>query len=584
VSGAMATPELGGDSDVAFAELMNKACVTAAQQRHKFFFIDYSGLSKAVESLGGGDASDGDAGKKRAELEERMNTELKKINDYVCLQFETLDLQLANTKKATTDSRQLDDYAEDIVFLDVFIKLNLEGFRRIMARCDRLHNTGLGWFNSRVEGAAFRQHNLNQLLSQLGRLYSQWRKKTKYADSGSDMTNMVYETLFFDPKHAIRVKAILSKYLEICASRVTETQQADAATRVPRRRRASKDSVSLGQNTTHVYYDNPYGDQYRERHHQRKVASYTGRSQCTFYCRWSGENKAGGVDDVTLVAEGARSSNKPIAKVTIKQRDMSAFASKRLDTDAALRHLDESENISSQKALLDELQDMISRCSLHPVVSVTFNRSSFAMVGVGESVVEAQAVTTVDEELCFIDEESGVAGAKTWCRAARGDLDEVAGGRMSLAQVIVRAPAPSSGSSPVWREALLALQPKKVPGFSKGLQGTVLFHPRRAHPPPPWLENQDAFGRQDESPEFPAMPIEHRHSARSPFKSPHQSARGMLPSFTELTPARAEGGLFQRLSNCVAACTKPCDSDQQDSALKVDRPLHAFPDSFFLFR
>mmetsp|Transcript_36653 Transcript_36653/g.116663 ORF Transcript_36653/g.116663 Transcript_36653/m.116663 type:complete len:642 (-) Transcript_36653:84-2009(-) len=447
-----------------------------AQPQFASFFLDYDQLKAVVES------KDADA------TMSRLQSELDRVNYFVEMQWEVFctELKKQMRKDVPEDFGSLENLSEAIIQLHDFVSLSYACLAQIVRRCGEQQETAsCTWFSTRLESAAFRTCNFDALLAQLGQLYASWRAHHDQASapwsptaSGAAAGGAEAQAFFVPPAKVMRTKVGLLKLV----------QPATRTVRVPTTsttRSSGEVTHGFKQNMSHVYFDNPKGDQYAERYRRLLGggADAEPRASALLHCHWLADAGASPGTTLLLDVEDAEGRS---TTATLLQRDMPALLEGKLDPAAAAERpaAQAAGDSQAQRAALEAALAAIKEGGLKTSVSATFLRSSF--VGAGQG---AQQIAAMDEELFFRDEGHTT---DSWCSAA-GSKGEASGGpasgREGFPGAMLRLWMPTDAA-----EALLdklgdmGLRP--LPGFSEALHGMALFHRELAVPLPPWIPGE----------------------------------------------------------------------------------------------
>jgi SPX domain protein involved in polyphosphate accumulation len=252
--------------------------------RYKNYFISYKELKVAINNMKESNASINAA---ESHLQDLLNRELEKVNNFADLQAESLDGQLqglhrAISKPDVTEEQvdnveaSLDNLADEIVFLDFFVQVNSTGFRKITKKCDKHLGTSFSTvFMSRVLRERFSERFMkletDKLLGFLATCYEEWRGCCKkLTRATSDATFEAEEErggtakFWMNPDQATRAKVLILKYMNNASAVETTTPQHI----IRRRMSGGVDQLAVpgvAKQQTHVYLDNAAGVQYKER-------------------------------------------------------------------------------------------------------------------------------------------------------------------------------------------------------------------------------------------------------------------------------------------------------------------------------
>lgn len=445
-----------------------------ANPRYADYYINYKELKEAVDQVNVG------------AVMALLRKELDKINDMVDVEWDALSGELRSRRRSAeksgegADLESLDNLAQAVVNLYVFVDVNFKGFQKIMQKCSaRLETSSCAWFLSRVEAASFRQRSFDELLVPLGQLFAAYRQHHSTA-AQETTTQLAAQALpsvgegnaqvFLVPAdHVMRAKVALVKLLQPVGgeTKVKTTQGT---------RDASKVRSSCSQHLVHIFLEGTAGDQYAERYKRRVggFAAAAGPAGVLLYCRVGEppEGEGGAPGDpanpkhmVEIFVEDEKCST---SSFSVQQSAMTALLEGKVEPKVG--------GPAAQAAATAIVQG-----HLKPAVSASFNRSSF-------SAKAGPELVSIEENLSFRD-EAALLDPKAWCFAAsKSKVGSWASAQVEFPGAILKVWLPPAGAKSLLSLLNLGdLDLKPVPGFSEGLHGMAVLHRELATPLPPWI-------------------------------------------------------------------------------------------------
>lgn len=488
--------------------------------RFRNFYLNYKELKRTIKSLtstaGAGVESQqsprhrprvvaGSPGG-QAIVADFLKTQLAKINNFVELQHEVIEgearTRLRVDKEPCVD--ELDVLARSILDLDGFVRANFTGFRKITKKCDKkLGTTFSAWFMPQVETALFMKLDFAALLTQLGQLYSRWRRCSGQALAQETVESRV-DTFLVPPEALMATKLHLLKYLDTGVAGDAETRK-----RRPSNRMVAPARLGQAEVVTHVYFDNANGDQYAAR--QRRGSGGSGQFGPVpiFRCRWSGENK--GAADVEVHIDALSSEGS--AQATLKQRDMAAFFAGTLDANAVVvsngAAEEDRETAERSVRLVQRVQEAIRDGGHTPLLSAMFETSTYSQ---RDAMSERAVSAHLEQDYMFIDEQGSGDARSAWCTAASGCAPGTTSSQ-KLLDAVLRVHVPTGAMDLQWLHQLPSVaNVHRAPAFSRAMHGIALLHPEIAVPAPSWMAPQARAAEEPSSLE-PGLGTSNGHTA-----------------------------------------------------------------------
>eukprot|EP00929_Paragymnodinium_shiwhaense_P053677 TRINITY_DN2688_c0_g1_i2.p1 TRINITY_DN2688_c0_g1~~TRINITY_DN2688_c0_g1_i2.p1 ORF type:complete len:722 (-),score=173.05 TRINITY_DN2688_c0_g1_i2:226-2391(-) len=561
-----------------------------AYPRYSKFFIDYDSIGKVLEEAkakadvlaqanrtGEGKA---DAQKEVAaqsqELAKRLQAELAKVNDIVELEWEVINNELKSRKRQEQDSKSkqpikdwnsLNNLAESVIMLSIFVDANLNGFRQVVKQCESVQGTSYAWFLAKVEAAPFKR-NFDVVLAQIGHFYGLLRKKyplevasfRRQAGKATEASLPAEEvrTFVVPANRIMRTKALILRHFRVWG---TEEGSKDFG---PFHLRSAPGAPAFPSEVkrpvTCVYFDNAEGDQYKERRQRLVERTQGAENDDVFRCRWVGENNGGSDFEVAVDTESS-----PPCDVTLGQRDVRTLVAGTLNVPAAARSYGLN---AQQEQALSRVLGTIQRRRLRPVLSASFSCTTYLQDGASTRSV------TLEEDITFRKESPG-SDAKTWCTAVgQQETAPSVTAIRGVAGAILRVYG-GEGSGPLLSDLMsLESELRELPCFSKALHGTAILRPALAQPGLPWLPEGDpsAHKRDRHLSDWildPAAAAPATAPSTEAKPSKDKAVRSKAPvlgrGYAGGPPERA--GFFTRLLACCGAGSQARGSDK---TLRVD--------------
>ena len=461
------------------------------------------------------------------EFQELLQAELDKINLFAVIKYEDIFRSLQsianNVEPPSTISSDpirvreyhldlevsIDSVAREIVNLDKYVRVNCEGFIRIISKFDKICQThGTNWFVARLGKEQFCNINFQSLFILLSLTWSKFRsvgkdtssKDTKWRPPESFVRSTA--KYWVKPENVASLKASVLKHLPylIFGSSVKDQEQFLDPTALPE----DTTNMSETQLVTSIYFDNTNRDIYRDR-----ILRKEGARLVRF--RWYGPNEGSPDQEVFIERKVHHESWYDEAsskdRFVIKQSQVVDFMRGKFP-------IDEQNFEKKSKNLAHEVNSLIQKLSLQPFIRTCYYRCAFQLASSNDVRV------SLDTQMSLINELRD--SRDSWCRLASDVLAEEDIFRFPYA--ILEIKLGDARNSPVWVDAMLQqCGAIRVHKFSKFIHAMAFLHPselsllphwfsdfqKKSAPPSPsgdgqtWMENV-LISNDDESDQQPA--------------------------------------------------------------------------------
>lgn len=426
---------------------------------------------------------------KQSELSRRV----KEVQEQVSKTVRLID---SNNPPSELDfeilEEELSDVIADVHDLAKFSRLNYTGFQKIIKKHDK--KTGFilkPIFQVRLDAKPFFKENYDELVVKISQMYDFVRTSGKpiKGDSaaGGKQQNFVRQTTKYwvHPDNITELKLIILKHLPVLVFNTNkEFEKEDSA-------------------ITSIYYDNEDLDLYYGRLRKDEGAEahrlrwYGGMSSDTIFVErkthredWTGEKSV----KARFALKEKYVNDFMKGKYTVEQ----AFAKMRKEGKKSLKE------IESLEALATEVQYVMLKKKLRPVVRSFYNRTAFQLPG------DARVRISLDTELTMVREDNfdGIDRTKgNWRRTDIGvdwPFKQVADKdicRFPYAVLEVKLQTQFGQEPPEWvRELVRSHLVEPVPKFSKFIHGVATLLNDKVESIPFWLPQMDVDIRK------PALP------------------------------------------------------------------------------
>ncbi|CAI4044848.1 hypothetical protein SUVZ_10G1790 [Saccharomyces uvarum] len=378
---------------------------------------------------------------------------------------------------------ELSDIIADVHDLAKFSRLNYTGFQKIIKKHDK--KTGFilkPVFQVRLDSKPFFKENYDELVIKISQLYDIARTSGRPikgdSSAGGKQQNFVRQTTKYwvHPDNITELKLIILKHLPVLVFNTNkEFEREDSAIT----------SIYFDNENMDLYYGRLRKDEGAEAH---RLRWYGGMSTDTIFVErkthredWTGEKSV-----KARFALRERHVNDFLkGKYTVEQ----VFAKMRKE---GKKPMNEIENL---EALASEIQYVMLKKKLRPVVRSFYNRTAFQLPG------DARVRISLDTELTMVREDNfdGVDRThKNWRRTDIGvdwpfkQLDDKDVCRFPYAVLEVKLQTQLGQEPPEWvRELVGSHLVEPVPKFSKFIHGVASLLNDKVDSIPFWLPQMD---------------------------------------------------------------------------------------------
>ncbi|QHS74228.1 Vtc4p [Saccharomyces paradoxus] len=378
---------------------------------------------------------------------------------------------------------ELSDIIADVHDLAKFSRLNYTGFQKIIKKHDK--KTGFilkPVFQVRLDSKPFFKENYDELVVKISQLYDIARTSGRPikgdSSAGGKQQNFVRQTTKYwvHPDNITELKLIILKHLPVLVFNTNkEFEREDSAIT----------SIYFDNENLDLYYGRLRKDEGAEAH---RLRWYGGMSTDTIFVErkthredWTGEKSVK-------------------ARFALKERHVNDFLKGKYTVDQVFakmrkegkKPMNEIENL---EALASEIQYVMLKKKLRPVVRSFYNRTAFQLPG------DARVRISLDTELTMVREDNfdGVDRThKNWRRTDIGvdwpfkQLDDKDICRFPYAVLEVKLQTQLGQEPPEWvRELVGSHLVEPVPKFSKFIHGVATLLNDKVDSIPFWLPQMD---------------------------------------------------------------------------------------------
>ncbi|CAI4545582.1 CNT_collapsed_G0029700.mRNA.1.CDS.1 [Saccharomyces cerevisiae] len=379
---------------------------------------------------------------------------------------------------------ELSDIIADVHDLAKFSRLNYTGFQKIIKKHDK--KTGFilkPVFQVRLDSKPFFKENYDELVVKISQLYDIARTSGRPikgdSSAGGKQQNFVRQTTKYwvHPDNITELKLIILKHLPVLVFNTNkEFEREDSAIT----------SIYFDNENLDLYYGRLRKDEGAEAH---RLRWYGGMSTDTIFVErkthredWTGEKSVK-------------------ARFALKERHVNDFLKGKYTVDQVFakmrkegkKPMNEIENL---EALASEIQYVMLKKKLRPVVRSFYNRTAFQLPG------DARVRISLDTELTMVREDNfdGVDRThKNWRRTDIGvdwpfkQLDDKDICRFPYAVLEVKLQTQLGQEPPEWvRELVGSHLVEPVPKFSKFIHGVATLLNDKVDSIPFWLPQMDS--------------------------------------------------------------------------------------------
>eukprot|EP00930_Biecheleria_cincta_P034599 TRINITY_DN23890_c0_g1_i1.p1 TRINITY_DN23890_c0_g1~~TRINITY_DN23890_c0_g1_i1.p1 ORF type:complete len:697 (-),score=123.13 TRINITY_DN23890_c0_g1_i1:230-2272(-) len=509
-----------------------------AKASYRPYYLNYADLKELVIQLAdeaekprsrlmSADIMDDTGQRPITRFQETLRAELKKVNQFACSQHEYVFLGLRKLcdkcrKLAKTDvepmRQSIRDMGEEIVALDMYVRLNYIGFQKLTEQFDVLLGvSGSALFVSGLHCEPFCNIRFDDLLILLGLAWARLRTAEVAAEQSKDATWVPPESFIRNtskywvrPDKVTLLKTRIVEHLPYLIFGASQTEQEKllepfALLDLDYEGMSLNDSsaecaysgaMEESQLLSSVYFDSPDAVCYQER-----IRREEGARLVRF--RWYGENKW--EDDKEIFVErkihhegwGGKKSAKE--RSIIPQKDIFQFMKGEFDIDGYFAKL-AAEGMFSEKArknmkaIAVEVDQMIKSKRLQPIIRTSYYRCAFQLA------TDNKVRISLDTQMSLLNEfvDSGHPNLP-WCHMGSAPLTKDDIYRFPYA--ILEIKLQDVSDTPQWlKETLNEIGAIQVHKFSKFQHAMAFLHPSRVPILPHWHEDfQDWHNKKDRS-------------------------------------------------------------------------------------
>lgn len=516
----------------------NEAC-EAVPEKYRQYCLRYEELRNVVRELADGASLPNAEPQSRDfmnsempvhRFQERLQSELTKVNHFACIKHEDLFLGLRRVcedcirfggrgRSGSDASGDVDRSAhlaamhdritamgQEVVYLDTYVRLNYMGFQKITRKFDQSFGvTGSALFISSLKTEPFCTVKFDDILILLGLAWARWRALQSAAEQSKDATwkppeSFVRNTAKYwvKPDKVTLLKTRILKHLPYLIFGASQSEQEkllepfalldlDYKTLDVQAISEAYSSGSLeeSQLLSSVYFDSPDATCYQER-----IKREEGARLVRF--RWYGENLWEGDHEIYVERkihhEGWGSAQSAKERCIVPQRDIFSFMKGKFDIDAYFERL-KAEGMYSEKArkamkgIAHEVNSMIQGKGMQPIVRTSYYRCAFQLSTSNEVRI------SLDTQMTLLNEFRGEGHAsEPWCRVSSDKLGEDEVYRFPFA--ILEIKLQNVSETPLWlRQTLAEIEAIQVHKFSKFQHGMAFLHPERVPILPHWHQD-----------------------------------------------------------------------------------------------
>lgn len=503
-----------------FAETIEAA---GSDERYKTYYLKYRALKEVVQQLAedaatpprtrlvSGDFLDANE-RPVGRFQELLQSELKKVNQFACIQHESLFLGLRRIceecKSLSRDQLRLEEMAarieaasNDIVHLDTYVRLNYIGFQKLTQKFDiGFRVSGSALFIAGLHNEPFCNVRFDDIMILLGLAWARWRA-SQSAEQSKDATWKPPESFirntakyFVKPDKVVLLKTRILRhlpYLIFGASVMDQEKLLEPFALldldyqgfdVQAAMNAYSGTLEESQLLSSVYFDSPDGVCYQER-----IRREEGARLARF--RWYGENNQEPDKEIFVERkihhEGWGGASSAKERCIVSQKDIFEFMKGRFDIDGYFSKLAQEGMYSektrkSMKIICKEVHQMIQEKRLQPILRTSYYRCAFQLSTSNEVRI------SLDTQMSLLNEfVEGGHMHEPWCHTSTDPLREDEVYRFPYA--ILEIKLQNVAENPLWlRHTLAETEAVQVHKFSKFQHGMAFLHPKRVPIMPHW--------------------------------------------------------------------------------------------------
>ncbi|CAE7706339.1 VTC4 [Symbiodinium pilosum] len=479
-----------------------------------------------------------------------LRAELNKVNDFACVKHEDIFLGLrkvcAQCKKLQPDeienkAANIRELGEQIVHLDMFVRLNYVGFQTLTEKFDDLLGTaGSALFVSGLHCEPFCNIRFDDILILLGLAWALWRT-AQSTEQSKDATWKPPESFIRNtskywvaPEKVVLLKTRIVEHLPYLIFGASQTEQEKLLEPFAlldleydgldeqKAMSAYSGTMEESQLLSSVYFDSPEATSYQER-----IRREEGARLVRF--RWYGENNQETDKEIYVERkihhEGWGGKKSAKERCVIPQKDIFAFMKGKYDINGYFKQLEEQGMYSEKarknmKSIAVEVNKIIQEKKLQPIIRTSYYRCAFQLA------TDNKVRISLDTQMSLLNEYmAGGHQNQPWCHVATDSLQRDDVYRFPYA--ILEIKLQDVSEAPLWlRQTLNDIGAIQVHKFSKFQHAMAFLHPQRVPILPHWHKDfQEWQNKKDD-----AAASYRRRQKLSP-KERIQAERGS--SFTE---------------------------------------------------
>mmetsp|Transcript_69361 Transcript_69361/g.225177 ORF Transcript_69361/g.225177 Transcript_69361/m.225177 type:complete len:700 (-) Transcript_69361:114-2213(-) len=575
----------------------------AAPERYLQYYLRYTDMKELIQELASDQPSPTSRQRRAASAElmdvgrkpvgrfqEGLRVELQKVNQFACVKHEAMFLELrricdscsrlgrrirsmaGQSSSDMSSATELSDMkariqamADDIVHLDVFVRLNYVGFQKLTKKFDRWSGTlGASLFVAGLHTEPFCNVRFDDVLILLGLAWSRFRAAENAAEEGRDAVWKAPESFVRDTtKYWIRPdKVVLLKtrimqhlpYLIFGASTSEQERLLDPFATIGLEyggldeQPAPDVEVLAGaleesQLLSSVYFDSPDAGCYSDR-----IRREEGARLVRF--RWYGENNMEPNKDIFVERkihhEGWGSAQSAKERCILPQTHILQYMQGHFDIEGYFERLVAEGGYSKQacaamKGICHEVNAMIQEKRLQPIIRTSYYRCAFQLSTSNEVRI------SLDTQMSLLNEfRADGHRDDQWCRRSSDLLSSGEVCRFPFA--ILEIKLQNVSEAPLWlRKTLAEVDAIQVHKFSKFQHAMAFLHQDRVSILPHWQQDFEEWRLKKER----AFAYGTRTKLTMPklLSSSHSTESISVPTIRATLAPQGEGHLMKDMQN-----------------------------------
>lgn len=471
-------------------------------------------------------------GRFQAELQK----ELQKVNQFACMKHESLFLELRQlcdtckklgqsvrdagldnsvvAAKLQNTSAAIEQMGEEVVELDSYVRLNYIGFQKLTRRFDACFNvSSTSLFVAGLHSEPFCNIRFDDILILLGLAWARWRA-AQHAEQTKDATWKPPESFIRNtakywvrPDQVIKLKTRIVKHLPYLIFGASMTEQEKLLDPfhllnleyegfdVQSAERAYSGTMEESQLLSSVYFDSPSADSYQERIHRRESARLV-------RFRWYGENSFEPDKEIYVERkvhhEGFGAAQSAKERCILPQKDIFSYMKGDFDIDGFYDRLaaggkTSAKSIKNMKGICVEVDEMIKRMKLQPIIRTSYYRSAFQLATSNDVRV------SLDTQMSLLNEfRKDGHTTEPWCHTSMDLLAKTEIYRFPFA--ILEIKLQDVSETPLWlRKTLADIEAIQVHKFSKFQHAMAFLHAEKVPILPHWHEDFQKWHEHNET-------------------------------------------------------------------------------------